>query len=175
MKMIIKGKGFILRHIRLSDLEGYYECYQGKNIKQALLRIPKNLNVARKGLISKIKDLKKKRPFGETFAIEVDGEFAGYIEIHHLNLEYHEHKGEIGYAVHPKYRGRGLASKSVRLLTQYAFKKYKLRRISAMGRVNNKASSRVLEKAGYKLEGILRKNKCVDGKYLDDFIYAKVR
>jgi ribosomal-protein-alanine N-acetyltransferase len=102
-------------------------------------------------------------------------EFVGYVEMHHLNLEHHEHKGEIGYAIHPKFRGRGLASKSVILLTKYVFKKYNLKRISAMSRVKNKASSRVLEKAGYKLEGILRKNKCVDGVYLDDFIYAKLK
>jgi RimJ/RimL family protein N-acetyltransferase len=44
-----------------------------------------------------------------------------------------------------------------------------------MGRAKNKASARVLEKAGYKLEGILKKNKCVDGEFLDDFLYAKVR
>ena len=55
------------------------------------------------------------------------------------------------------------------------FKKHKLKRISAMGRAKNKASARVLEKSGYKCEGILRKNKCVDGVYLDDFIYARVK
>ena len=173
--MIIKGKEFILRHITLSDLQGYFECYQGKNIKQALLKIPKNLEEARKELKGRITDLGKKKPFGETFAIEVNGKFAGYVDLHHLNLEHHEHKGEIGYAVHPKFRGKGLASKAVKLITNYAFKKYKLKRISAMGRANNKASARVLEKAGYKLEGILRKNKCVDGVYFDDFIYSKLK
>lgn len=177
-KMIIlkpKSKEFLLRHITLDDAQKYFECFQGKNIKQALLKIPKNLNEAKKDLKEKNLDLNRKKPFGETFAIEVNSEFAGYVELHHLNIKYQEHKGEIGYAVHPKFRGKGLASKSVVILTEYAFKKYKLKRISAMGRTKNKASARVLEKSGYKLEGILRKNKCVDGKYLDDFIYAKVK
>ncbi len=173
--MTIRGNGFILRHIKISDLQGYYECFQGKNIKEALLKIPKNLEEAKKELKERLADLGKKKPFGETFAIEVHGEFAGYVDLHHLNLEHHEHKGEVGYAVHPKFRGKGLASKAVKLITKYAFKKYKLKRISAMGRANNKASARVLEKAGYQLEGILRKNKCVDGVYLDDFIYAKIK
>ena len=44
-----------------------------------------------------------------------------------------------------------------------------------MGRANNKASAKVLEKADYQLEGILRKNKRVDGIYLDDFIYSKIK
>ena len=172
---ILKGNGFILRHIRMSDTKGVFECYQGKNIKQALLKIPKNINEAKKEVKVRIDDLKKKKPFGETFVIEVNGKFAGYISLNHLNIEHHEHKGEIGYAIHPDFRGKGLATKAIKLLTSYGFKKYKLKRISAMGRVKNKASSRALEKAGYKLEGILRKNKCVDGVYLDDFIYAKVK
>jgi len=172
---VIKGKGFILRHVRMSDAQGYFEIQQGKGIKHFLLKIPKNLKDAKGDLKIRVADLKKKKPFGETFAIEVNGEFAGYVDLHHLNLEHQEHKGEIGYCVHPKFRGKGLAAKAVILLTNYAFKKYKLKRISAMGRVENKASARVLEKAGYKLEGTLRKNKCVDGKYLDDFIYAKVK
>ncbi len=175
MELKSKNPKFILRHVKMSDLQGYFECFQGKNIKEFLLKIPKNISEAEKELKERIADLKKKKPFGETFAIEVDGEFAGYVDLHHLNIEHHEHKGEIGYCVHPNFRGKGLASKSVKLLTNYAFKKYKLKRISAMGRVKNKASARVLEKAGYKCEGILRKNKYVNGKYLDDMIWARVR
>lgn len=44
-----------------------------------------------------------------------------------------------------------------------------------MCRTFNKASARVLEKSGYKLEGILRKNKFKDGKYLDDMLWAKTK
>ena len=172
--MKIQGKGFILRHIKMSDLQRYLECYQGKNIKEYLLKIPTPTE-AKKELKKFIADFKKKRPFGEAFVIEVNGKFAGEISINHLNIKHHEFKGEIGYCIHPDFRGKGLATKAVKLLTKYAFKKYKLKRISAMGRLKNKASARVLEKAGYKLEGVLRKNKCVDYKYLDDFIYARVR
>tara|TARA_Y100000310_G_C20382583_1_gene668840 strand:+ start:259 stop:786 length:528 start_codon:yes stop_codon:yes gene_type:complete len=175
MKPILKGKGFILRHITLADAQKYFECVGDKKLKQALLRIPKNLAEVKKDLRGKIADFKKKKPFGEAFVIEVDGEFAGEISIHHLNIEHHEHKGELGYSVLPKFRRKGLAAKAVKLLTNYAFKKYKLKRISAWGRAKNKASAKTLEKAGYKLEGILRKNKCVDGVYLDDFVYARVR
>ena len=171
----IKSKQIILRHIKLTDVQKYYECFSGKNIKQALLRIPKNLTEAKKELRIKLNNLKKDKPFGETFAIEVKNEFAGNVELHHLNTEHCKHKCEIGYAVHPEFRNQGIATKAIKLLTKYAFGKYKLKRISAMGRLKNKSSFRVLEKAGYKLEGILRKNKCVDGKYLDDFLYAKIK
>jgi RimJ/RimL family protein N-acetyltransferase len=100
-----------------------------------MLRIPANLGEAKKEVKDRIKDHGngKKKPFGETFAIVVEGNFAGYVDLHHLNLEHHEHKGEIGYAIHPDYRGKGLASKAVKLVADYAFKQYKLKRLSAMG------------------------------------------
>jgi RimJ/RimL family protein N-acetyltransferase len=114
---ILKGNCFVLRHIKMSDLQGYFECVGDKKLKQFLLRIPANLEEAKKGLRMRIADFKKKKPFGETFAIELDGKFAGYVDITHLNLEHHEHKGEIGYCVHPDFRGKGLATKAVKLLT----------------------------------------------------------
>jgi len=175
MKTILKGKGFLLRPIRMSDAQKYFECFRGKNIELFLIKVPKNLAEAKKDLRKKVRDLGKKNPFGETFAIVVGGEFAGYIELHHLNLEHAVHKGEIGYALRPEFRGKGLTPRAIKLVTDYAFKKYKLKRISAMGRLKNEPSARVLEKAGYKLEGILRKNKCIRGQYLDDFIYEKIK
>ena len=159
----------------MSDAQAYFECVGDKKLKQALINIPENVEEVKKEIKIYIADFKKKKPFGEAFVIEVNGIVAGEISVHHLNIEHHEHKGEIGYAIHPKFKGKGLATKAVKLLTPYVFKKYKLKRVSGWGRAKNKASARVLEKAGYKLEGILRKNKCIDGIYLDDFLYAKVK
>jgi [ribosomal protein S5]-alanine N-acetyltransferase len=174
--MIIKTKDFILRHIKLSDLEGYFECQQDEKTKKGFMSVPKNISEARKELKEKIADYKKTNPFGECLAIEVDGEFAGYVEISHLtNNPYHKHKAEIGYCLHPKFRGKGITARAVRIVSEYAFKKYKLKRISGWCRTFNKASARVLEKAGFRLEGIFRKNKFKDGKYLDDMIWARVK
>jgi len=68
-----------------------------------------------------------------------------------------------------------LATEAVKKVTSYGFKKLKLKRIYGYCRTFNKSSARVLEKAGYKLEGILRKNKYLRGKYVDDMVWGKVR
>jgi len=172
---IIKTKEFTLRHINMSDLQGYFECQKDPVTQRGFMSVPKNISEARKELNMKIADFKKKKPFGECFSIEVDGEFAGYVELTHLNKKHHEHCGEVGYCLHPNFRGKGITAKAVKLITDYAFKKYKLKRMSGWCRTFNKASARVLEKAGYKLEGILRKNKFRDGKYLDDMVWARLR
>ncbi len=169
----IKGDGFILRHIEMSDAEGFLRIHQDKEARKGFMTYPKNIKEAKKDLREKISATKKRK--GETFAIEVNGEFVGYIEIQSLNKKYHEHQGTIGYCLDKRLRGKGITTKAVKLVTNYGFNKYKLKRIDAWCRTFNKASARVLEKAGYKLEGILRKNKFKDGKYLDDMVWAKIR
>lgn len=172
--MIIKTNDFILRHIELKDAKLYFESQQDKDAKKGFMSTPQTLDEAKKEIKEKLSAMKKST--GETFAIEIDGEYAGYVEIHDLTTkERYRHTAVIGYCIHPKYRGKGIATRAVKLVTSYAFKKYNLKRISGWCRTFNKASVRVLEKAGYKLEGIMRKNKFKDGKYLDDMIWAKVK
>jgi ribosomal-protein-alanine N-acetyltransferase len=171
---VIKTKDFILRPIRMSDAQLYLESQLDKEAKKGFMSTPKTLSEAKKEIRERLLATKKGK--AETFAIEVDGIYAGFVNIHDLTKkERYKHTAVIGYCTHPKYRGRGITTKAVKLVTDYAFKKYKLKRISGWCRTFNKASSRVLEKAGYKLEGIMRKNKFKDGKYLDDMVWAKVR
>ena|SRR3989344_4988192 len=92
-----------------------------------------------------------------------------------LNQKFFEHRAGIGFCMHPLYRRRGITTKAVILVTKYAFKKYSLKRITGWCRTFNKASARVLEKAGYRLEGILRKNKFKNRRYLDDMVWAQIK
>jgi ribosomal-protein-alanine N-acetyltransferase len=172
---IIRTKEFILRPITIKDAQGYLECHEDREAQKGFMSVPKNLDEARREIREKISAINKKKPTGESFAIEVNGEFAGWIELNHLNKKYHEHYGNIGYCINKKFRGKGITTKAVKLIVKYAFKKYKLRRLEGTCRTFNKASARVLEKAGFKLEGILRKNKFKDGRYLDDMIWARIR
>lgn len=174
METIIKGRNFILRHITVKDAKLYWESQQDKQAKSGFMSTPKTIEDAKKEIREKLSAMKKKT--GETFAIEIEGEYAGFVEIHDMTKkERYKHTAIIGYCMHPKYRGKGITTQAVRLVTSYAFKKYNLKRISGWCRTFNKASARVLEKAGYKLEGIMRKNKFKNGKYLDDMIWAKVK
>jgi len=173
--MELKGKEFILRHFKMSDAQRYFESKSTPEARKGFMSVLKNLKEAKKSVKKRISQYKQKKPKGEAFVIEVNGEFAGYIEIHSLNEKFHEHKGKLSYCIHPKFKGKGIMLKALKLLTAYAFKKYKLKRISGWCRTFNKKSAKLLEKAGYKLEGILRKNKKKNGKYLDDMIWAKVK
>jgi ribosomal-protein-alanine N-acetyltransferase len=171
--VILKGKGFILRPLSLKDSDLYLEMMRDPETRKGFMYPPQTLNEVKKKLKIKLEDEKKGKR--ESFAIEVDGEFAGYVELHDLNEKHFKHRGAIGYALRKKFRGKGLTTAANKIVSNYAFKKYKLKRLEGFCRTFNKASARVLEKSGFKLEGILRKNKCKNGKYLDDMVWAKVK
>jgi ribosomal-protein-alanine N-acetyltransferase len=173
--VIIKTRDFVLRHAKMMDAKAYFECHQDKEAKKNFMTVPKNLNEAKKELKHSIKNMSRKKPSEEMFAIVVGGKVAGFIWLTEISYGFLKHKASIGYGLHKDFRGRGIGTKAIKLITDYAFKKYKLKRMSTFTRTFNKASARALEKAGYKLEGILRKNKFKDGKYLDDMLFAKVK
>ena len=174
MKQIKSGK-IILRHAKLSDAQALLEIEMDKENIKNMMRHTNNINDIKNSLKKEINEYKKRNPNSEEFIIEFDGKVAGYISIHDLNEKYNEHKSVISYATHPNFRGKGIMTKAVKLITSYAFKKYKLKRISARCRTFNKGSARVLEKAGYKLEGIHKKELKKNGKYLDNMYWAIVK
>src|SRR6266498_2626432 len=91
------------------------------------------------------------------FAIEVDGAAAGGIGVF-LQEDVERYSAEIGYWLGEAYWGRGLATSAVQRFTEYAFEAFGLCRIYATVFAWNPASCRVLEKAGYQLEGRLRQS-----------------
>lgn len=83
------------------------------------------------------------------------------------------HKEEIGYWMGKPFRGMGITTSAVKTFTQYLLQQRGYIRIEAQTYMHNIASQKVLENAGYKLEGILTKNFVKNGVYVDNKLYAK--
>ena len=82
---------------------------------------------------------------------------------------------EIGYWLGKDWWGQGIATRAVQALTDWAFNNFALERIQAGIFETNPASGRVLEKAGYNLEGRLRRKVIKEGEVLDLFMYSRLR
>ena len=85
------------------------------------------------------------------------------------------HKAEIGYWLGKSYWDKGLMTKAIKIILDYAFNQLKLRRVYAKVFIKNKPSVRVLGKNNFKLEGILKKELPKNNKFFDVYIYAKTR
>jgi [ribosomal protein S5]-alanine N-acetyltransferase len=107
------------------------------------------------------------------FALAVDGQAAGVIGLS-VQTDINRLSAEIGYWVGAAYWGKGIATAAVRSLTAWSMDQLKFVRLFAMPFAHNVASCRVLEKAGYVREGLLRKSAIKDGQVLDQVLYAYV-
>jgi RimJ/RimL family protein N-acetyltransferase len=117
-----------------------------------------------------LKHMRDQRP--ETaFAIAVNGEAAGSIAFQ-LGGDVERVSAEIGYWLGQPFWGRGIATEALVAITEYAVATHGLTRVFAVPFASNTRSCRVLEKAGYVLEGRLRRSAVKDGVITDQLQYA---
>jgi len=169
--MILKGKNFVLRYPKISDLNSYHKNKNDKTLEGGFNRFeyPYSKLEAKKHLIRAIESNRKKNKTREIFVIDIEGKAVGEVGLEdiipRLKAKSHSFIGK-------EYRNKGIVTSARKLLIEYAFKKYKLRRIYCIVRTANKASKRVTEKVGYKLEGIAKNDVLKKGKYYDNYVYA---
>ncbi len=108
------------------------------------------------------------------WAIDVDGRAAGSIAVFRQG-NIHRRTAEMGYYVGEDHWGKGVATLAVRAACDWVFRHTDILRIFAEPFDQNGASCRVLEKAGFQLEGVLRKNAVKNGEVLDMKMYARVK
>jgi RimJ/RimL family protein N-acetyltransferase len=102
-----------------------------------------------------------------------DGRVLGFGAFVRLELDHRQ--GEVGYAVSPAARGRGVASRTVALLTRWGFDVLELERIELRIDPANGASVRVAERAGYRLDGVLRNLHFKEGLRTDAGVWSRLR
>jgi len=105
------------------------------------------------------------------FAISLDGKAVGGIGLV-PGTDVERISAEVGYWLGRGARGQGLATKALCAITAYAFDSLGLLRLFANPFGFNTASVRVLERAGYTREGILRDAAIKEGRVADYLLYA---
>jgi RimJ/RimL family protein N-acetyltransferase len=109
------------------------------------------------------------------FVIEKkDGSQIGVI-FHFYVLHPEGRQLEIGYALVPSERGKGYCTEAIRIMVDYLFLSRDTMRVQALTDTGNLASQRVLEKAGFKREGVSRKDFFTRGRWTDDCLYSILR
>lgn len=82
--------------------------------------------------------------------------------------------GQIGYWMGVNHAGKGYMHEAVTLVVRFGFETLRLHRIEAACIPDNQRSIRVLEKAGFRREGLLRSYLRINGAWQDHLLYALI-
>lgn len=166
---------FKLRKFRRNDEESLRKNINDIDINRNTLDIPYPYTKkdAKFWIKRNLKLNKAKKQEEINLVIDINNEVVGSIGLNHISKEHD--CAEVGYWLAKKYWGYGIMTKAVEEIIKFAFNKLKLNRVYARVFTFNKASAKVLEKSGFKLEGHLIKNVKKEGKYYDSFVYGLVK
>ncbi|MDF2787095.1 MAG: acetyltransferase [Neobacillus sp.] len=100
------------------------------------------------------KNFYEKRSMRWGIVLKKNNKFIGTLGLNGLQLK--NKKAEIGYEIHPSYWRKGYTSEAINEVLRYSYLELELNRIGAVVYLENEASSNLLEKLGFKKEGVLR-------------------
>ena len=105
------------------------------------------------------------------FAIDINGEAVGGIGIH-PQTDIQKKNAELGYWLAEPFWGKGIMTKAIKQITDFAFSTFEINRVFARPFGNNPGSQNILEKNGFVLEARFDKTLIKNGQLLDELIYA---
>lgn len=107
-------------------------------------------------------------------AIEIDSKAVGSIGVF-KGSDIYRKSAELGYWLAQPYWGRGVMSAAAQRICSEAFEKLDIVRIFAEPFAANSASRKVLEKAGFVLEGVMKQAAVKNGQVIDYCMYALLK
>jgi len=108
------------------------------------------------------------------FAVVVGGEFAGQLNVSTV-IRGSLYSASLGYWIDERYAGRGVMPTAVALVTDHCFAAVGLHRVEVNIRPENAASRRVVEKLGFRDEGVRLRFLHIAGEWRDHATYSLVR
>ena len=110
---------------------------------------------------------------GLPFVVEYDGELAGQLNVSSITYGSLS-SATIGYWVAERFAGKAITPTAVALATDHCFFDVRLHRMEICIRPDNAASLRVVEKLGFRYEGLRRRYIHINGDWRDHFCFAMV-
>jgi RimJ/RimL family protein N-acetyltransferase len=175
MELKLNGEKINLRKLRKSDARSIqqhakdYEIYRYTSViphpyrlKHALEFIPKTH-----------KEMKDKTGYSLGMEDKKTGKIVGMMSL--INVDPKNRNAELGYWLGRKYWGQGITTEAARMMLDFGFSKLKLAKIYARTVHPNKASARVLQKSGFKPEGVGRKHIFKDGRWYDELRFGLLK
>ena len=164
-----------LRPLELSDTLEIQKAAGIREIADTMISLPHPYPVGEAERYISQKQHEREAGSSVTFIIEekVEKGFCGLIEVRDIDNEHSQ--GELSFWLAKKAWGHGYMSEVVQVIVRYGFEVLSLNRLYAYHMLRNPATGRVLEKNGFKQEGLLRQRVQKWGQYEDVALLAILR
>jgi RimJ/RimL family protein N-acetyltransferase len=164
-----------LRPLELSDTPAIQKAAGAREIADTMISIPHPYPAGEAERYVARQQAEREAGLSVTFTIEqkVEGWFYGLVEVRDIDRDHSQ--GELSFWLAVEAWGRGYMTQVVQAVVPYAFKGLGLNRLYAYHMLRNPASGRVLEKNGFKQEGLLRQRVQKWGRFEDVALWAILR
>jgi RimJ/RimL family protein N-acetyltransferase len=161
----------MLRAWRTDDLDGLVEICQDPEI-QRFTAVPEGYSRDDALMFMAVKVAREERGEAVSFAVDdaVSSRLVGSVDLRCVQ----DGCATIGYMVGAGARRRGVATRALRLVSRWALAELGLARLEVRTRVDNAASQRVAERAGFTREGVLRSYIEHRGERLDAVMFSLI-
>lgn len=171
---VLRHERLVLRAFAPRDVDDVFELYRDKDATRFGYSPRMDTRSDAEHVISECARLARAREiFHWGVARASDDRIVGHATLFAWKREHR--RAELGYSTLKSEWGRGLATAAAGVLLAFAFEKLDLRRIEADVDPRNAASLRVLEKLGFRREGLMRERWEVDGELQDAVILGLLR
>jgi len=165
----------ILREMTQDDVEFYFRHFNNKKVVEgSCFPGPKTLEAAKEEL-----ELYCIRPFTESRGIrwgiarKGSDELIGTCGYYEWNKT--SRRAELGYDLDPAHCGEGIMTEALRAVLRYGFDEMRLNRIQAIIDSENVRSIKLVERLGFKKEGIFRQNSYFRGRFRDEVCFSLLK
>ena len=166
---MLKGKAVILRAIEKNDLERTRKWVNDYDIAKKMLRVLPVSMVEQQNWYKDIKSSQKKIVFA--ISIIEDGSHIGNCGLY--NIDAINRKAEAWILIGEKrYRAKGIGKEAMKLLVSYAFKNLNLNKVYLHVGNFNKTATRLYDNLGFTIEGRLKQEVYISGRYCDVYRMA---
>lgn len=171
----LETERLILREMTTDDVGFYFRHFTNdKIIEGSFFPGPKNLEAAREELERYcIKPFKEQT--GIRWGIVRKGIYALIGTCGFYDWNKTAYRAEIGYDLDPAFWRHGLMTEALLVMLRFGFEKMKLNRIQAIIDSENSRSIRLVQRLGFKMEGVLRQNSYFNGQYRDELCFSLLK
>jgi RimJ/RimL family protein N-acetyltransferase len=169
---------YIIRLLTLEDLEAFFQLVQKnrprlENFFTGTVSRTKTLDDTRTFVVDITQRATAKTYFPYLIVDTSNNQIAGFLDL--KNIDWNIPKSELGCYIDADYEGQGLTTKAFCFFCDFCFQEYGFKKLFLRTHPSNLSARRVAEKAGFELEGTLRRDyKTTSGELVDLLYYGKL-